>query len=180
MPLDLNSLFKEYYRCLKPHGTVICFYDIWKLTELKTAMESNKFKQFRLCRWDKTNPIPLNGKLNYLSNASEYFVSCVKISNPTFNSKYDKGIYTYPVCSGKERTEHPTQKPVLLMNDLILKHSNPKDVVFDPFMGSGSTGVACLNNNRKFIGCEIDKLYFDIAKKRIEGIYEKMAFNNQS
>lgn len=180
MPLDLNSLFKEYYRCLKPHGTVICFYDIWKLTELKTAMESNKFKQLRLCRWDKTNPIPLNGKLNYLSNASEYFVSCVKISNPTFNSKYDKGIYTYPVCSGKERTEHPTQKPVLLMNDLILKHSNPKDVCFDPFMGSGSTGVACLNNNRKFIGCEIDKLYFDIAKKRIEGIYEKMAFNNQS
>ena len=168
IPLNLDSLFKEYYRCLKPHGTVICFYDIWKISELKSVAEKHRFKQLRLCRWDKTNPVPVNSKLNYLSNASEYFISCVKKSKPIFNSEYDKGIYIYPICSGQERTEHPTQKPLVLMNDLILKHSNPQNIVFDPFMGSGTTGVACLQNNRKFIGCEIDEHYFNIAKQRIE------------
>ena len=168
--LDLNHLFQEYYRILKPHGTLLCFYDIWKIQELKECGEDNKFKQFRLCRWDKTNPVPVNSKLNYLSNASEYFITCVKEGKPTFNSEYDKGIYERPICSGKERTVHPTQKPLSLITDLILKHSNEKDLVLDCFMGSGTTGVAARNTNRNFIGIELDEDYFNIAKDRIEDV----------
>lgn len=63
---------------------------------------------------------------------------------------------------------HPTQKPILLLEDLIKTYSNENDTILDFTMGSGSTGVACVNTNRKFIGIELDDKYFDIAKKRIE------------
>lgn len=168
--LDIIALFKEYYRVLRPSGTIICFYDIWKIQELKEAAENAKFKQLRLCKWEKTNPIPINSKLNYLTNASEYFISAVKGSKPTFNSEYDKGIYTYPICSGSERTSHPTQKPLVLIEELIKKHSNENDLVLDCFMGSGTTGVACLNTNRNFIGIELNEEYYNIALQRNNAI----------
>ena len=63
---------------------------------------------------------------------------------------------------------HPTQKPVALLEDLIKTYSNDGDTVLDFTMGSGSTGVACVNTNRHFIGIELDQGYFDIAKERIE------------
>lgn len=168
--LDLETLMKEFYRVLKKHGTMIMFYDMWKIQELKEIAEKYKFKQPRLNIWQKTNPIPLNSKLNYLSNAREHFVSFVKVSKPTFNSEYDNGFYEYPICGGKERTIHPTQKPLVFMEDLVKKHSNEGDLVLDMFMGSGTTGVACKNTNRKFIGIELDKEYFEIAKGRIENV----------
>ena len=65
---------------------------------------------------------------------------------------------------------HPTQKPVDLLEYLIKTYTNDGDLVLDNCMGSGSTGVACLNTNRKFIGIELDENYFIIAKNRIEGI----------
>lgn len=63
---------------------------------------------------------------------------------------------------------HQNQKPVDLLKQCILKHSYENGVVLDPFMGSGSTGVACINTNRNFIGFELDEKYFDIAKDRLE------------
>jgi site-specific DNA-methyltransferase (adenine-specific) len=62
---------------------------------------------------------------------------------------------------------HPTQKPVALMEYLVKTYTNEGDTVLDNCMGSGSTGVACINTNRNFIGIELDKHYFEIAKKRI-------------
>ena len=64
---------------------------------------------------------------------------------------------------------HPTQKPVALLEYLIKTYTNENDLVLDNCMGSGSTGVACINTNRNFIGIELDKKYFEIAKQRIEG-----------
>jgi site-specific DNA-methyltransferase (adenine-specific) len=72
-----------------------------------------------------------------------------------------------PAVSGKEKTEHTTQKPISLMEHLVKIHTNENDLVLDPFMGSGTTGVACKNLNRNFIGIELDKEYFNIAKERI-------------
>ena len=167
IPLDLETIISEFYRVIKKGGTLISFYDIWKMQEFKDIAEQNKFKQARLLRWDKSNPMPTNSKINYLSTVSEYFTSFTKVSKPTFNSEYDKGIYVFPICSGNERTEHPTQKPLKLMEELILKHSNTNDIILDPFMGSGSTGVACVNTNRRFIGIELDKDYYNIAKERM-------------
>ena len=64
--------------------------------------------------------------------------------------------------------QHPTQKPIRLMERLVSLVSKEEDIVLDPFMGSGSTGVACVNTNRNFIGIELDEKYFNIAKERIE------------
>lgn len=65
---------------------------------------------------------------------------------------------------------HPTQKPVSLMEFLILTYTDENDIVLDPCMGSGSTGVACANTNRNFIGVEIEQKYFDIAKQRLPNV----------
>lgn len=65
-------------------------------------------------------------------------------------------------------TTHPTQKPVALLEYLIKTYTNENETVLDNCMGSGSTGVACLHTNRKFVGMELDENYFNIAKERIE------------
>jgi len=165
--LDLETIFNLYFKLLKDGGTILFFYDCWKMQEVKEVAEAVGFKQARLCQWVKTNPVPINSKLNYLSNVKEYFITFVKKSKPTFNSKYDNGLYSYPICHGKERTKHPTQKPLKLMEDLVLKHTNEGDLILDPFMGSGTTGEAALKNNRKFIGAELIKEYFDLASDRL-------------
>ncbi|MDR0911867.1 MAG: site-specific DNA-methyltransferase [Methanobrevibacter sp.] len=164
---DLQKVIFECYRVLKKSGTLICFYDLWKITELKNYFENAKFKQLRFCEWIKTNPVPINSKLNYLTNAREIFITGVKISKPTFNSEYDKGVYEYPIYSGKDRF-HPTQKSLELCKELILKHSNEDDYVLDCFSGSGTTAVASFLTNRNFMGCEINKEYFDKSIKRLD------------
>lgn len=163
---DLKKLCKEYYRVLKPHGTVIIFYDIWKISYLKEALEEEKFKQIRFVEWIKTNPVPINSSINYLTNAREIALTGVKQSKPIFHSKYDNGIYQYPIYQGKDRI-HPTQKPLNLFIELLQKHSNVGDVVLDTFVGSGTTPVACLKTNRQFYGCELDTNYYNQALKRI-------------
>jgi site-specific DNA-methyltransferase (adenine-specific) len=87
----------------------------------------------------------------------------------TFNlwegNKYKSNIFKYK----RDRDNyHPTQKPVLLLEDLIKTFSNENDLVADLTMGSGSTGVACVNTNRNFIGIEMDSNYFEIAEQRIK------------
>ncbi len=167
---DLDFLFREYYRVLKKGGTLIFFYDIWKSTEVKQVADFYKFKQPRVCQWVKTNPVPVNSSVNYLSNSTEYFFTFVKDSKPTFNSKYDNGLYSYPICHGKERTKHPTQKPLSLIDDLIQKHSNPNDLVLDTFGGSGTTAVSCVKNNRNFIIIEKDLEFYNIINDRINNL----------
>jgi DNA modification methylase len=164
----ISSVIPELYRVLKKSGTLICFYDLWKITELKTHLENSGFKQLRFLEWLKTNPVPVNQKVNYLTNCREIALSAVKGGKPTFNSKYDNGIYRYPIP--REGRFHPTQKPLRLISDLIEKHSNKNDLVLDCFSGSGTTAHACINCERNFIGCEIDKNYFDKAQKRIDEV----------
>jgi DNA modification methylase len=166
--LNWDLLFKEYHRVLKDGGTLIIFYDIWKSNDVKVMADRYKFKQPRVCQWQKTNPVPINSKVNYLSNAIEYFFTFVKGKKPTFHSVYDNGVYRYPICHGKERYEHPTQKPLQLIVDIVNKHSNPGDVVLDTFAGTGTTAHACILTNRKYIVIEKDENYFNILKKRIE------------
>lgn len=168
--LDWDLLFNEYYRILKKGGTLIFFFDIWKSSMIKEVAEKNKFKQLRICQWQKSNPVPINSKLNYLSNAIEYFFSFVKGGKPTFNSEYDNGIYKYPICHGNERYDHPTQKPLELMKDLIRKHSNEGNLVLDTFAGTGTTGHAALLLNRKFILIEQNVEYYQIIQDRLNKV----------
>ncbi|WP_051420955.1 DNA-methyltransferase [[Mycoplasma] imitans] len=83
------------------------------------------------------------------------------------SSKYSKTLSNILKVSKENIYFHPTQKPVELMEKLILMFSNENDLVLDCFMGSGSTGVAAIKHNRKFIGCELDQGYFEIAQNRI-------------
>ena len=87
------------------------------------------------------------------------------------HKKYVQEFTNYPTnilqFANEGNTEHPTQKPVALLEYLIKTYTNENDVVLDNCMGSGSTGVACINTNRNFIGIELDKGYFEIAEKRI-------------
>ncbi|WP_352922754.1 DNA-methyltransferase [Peribacillus simplex] len=111
-------------------------------------------KQKRIGIWEKTNPVPINAKVNYLSNSREYFISYTKGTKRTFNSFYDRASYAVPIVSGKVRF-HPCQKPVAVLGKIIATHSNKGETVLDCFMGSGSTGRAAINLYRNFIGFEL-------------------------
>jgi len=156
----LEKFICEYYKKLKKGGTIIIFFDLWKITDLKNLLEKYKFKQIRFIEWIKTNPQPRNSSINYLTNCREIALLAVKDGSPTFNSSYDNGIYNFPLQGGKNRF-HPTQKSLSLFEALINKHSNENDVVLDTFLGSGTTAIACKNTKRKFKGCEVSKEYFD-------------------
>ena len=170
----LGDVIKEAFRILKKSGTLICFYDLWKITVLKKYFDDAKFRQIRFLEWVKTNPVPINSQINYLTNAREIAVSGVKGGKPTFHSSYDNGIYQYPICHDKGRF-HPTQKPLELIKEMIEKHSNPGDTVLDCFSGSGTTAVAAYLTQRKFIGCELDKEYYQKSMERLSQISKPSA-----
>lgn len=132
-----------------------------------------------LLTWHKTNPVPTcNNK--YLSD-TEYLLYFRKDGVKMYGTYATKKKY-YVTSTNKEDKklyQHPTIKPLEIIKNLIINSSNQGEVVLDCFMGSGTTGVACKELNRKFIGIEIDEKYFNIAKQRIEGIeevYEQLKF----
>ena len=86
------------------------------------------------------------------------------------DKKYPLNLLSFSKSSSKDMLLHPTQKPVALLEYLIKTYTNEEEIVLDNCMGSGSTGVACLNINRKFIGIEKDDKYFNISKERIMNI----------
>ena len=165
---DLEEFIKEYYKKLKKGGSLIIFFDLWKVSYLKEILEKNNFKQIRFIEWIKTNPQPLNSKVNYLTNCREIALIGVKSGKPTFHSRYDNGIYNFPLQGGKNRF-HPTQKSLPLFEEIIKKHSNEGDIVLDTFLGSGTTAIACKNTKRQFKGCELSKEYFDKITEFMDG-----------
>ena len=165
--IDLDELARSLYRVLRKGGTAIIWYDIWKLTPLRDAMAAAGFKMLRLIFWQKTNPVPLNSTRTYLSNSREMAVVGVKVGKPTFHGEYDSGIYEYPIPRHNGNRIHPTQKSDALFAELIRKHSNPGDLVIDPFLGAGTTAIAALEEERRFAGCDIDPHYVAEARRRI-------------
>jgi DNA modification methylase len=165
----LDGYVGEYYKKLKQGGTVIIFFDLWKISYLKELMEKHKFKQIRMIEWIKTNPQPLNSSVNYLTNCREVALIGVKGGKGTFHSKYDNGIYQFPLQGGKNRI-HPTQKCLSLFEALIEKHSNVDDVVLDTFLGGGTTAIACKHTNRQFRGCEISPDYYTKVLEIMAGL----------
>lgn len=169
---DLENFVRLFYKKLRKGGTCIIWFDLWKITPLYELLNKYKFKQIRMIEWIKTNPQPLNSKINYLTNCREIALLAVKGGKPTFNSKYDNALYYYPLQGGKNRF-HPTQKNLELFEELIKKHSNENDIVVDPFLGSGTTAIACLKNNRNIIGSELNKEYFDKMNEIIKRDFNK-------
>ena len=113
--------------------------------------------------WAKRNPSPMNGEYVYLSG-TENAVWFKKSKTGKMNCKCKKNYFLHSTGSSKY---HPTEKNHKLLEELILDNTNENDLVIDCCMGSGSTGIACVNTNRNFIGIELDEHYFNIAKERI-------------
>lgn len=120
------------------------------------------------------NPQKTAGHKRKVSKA-EHKINCVKTTNygehglTTYDSteRYPRSVQVFKTDKQKESL-HPTQKPVALLEYLIKTYSNEGDVVLDNCMGSCSTGIACINTNRNFIGIELDDIYFEICKNRAE------------
>lgn len=166
-PIDIDDLSKEMLRVLRKGGTAIVWYDIWKTSHLADAMTKAGFKMLRLLIWEKKNPVPLNMKSTYLSNAREMAVVGVKGGKPTFKTEYHKGVYDYPIPRHNGHRIHPTQKPIDLFSELVEIHSDIGDLIIDPFLGSGTTAVAAKKLGRHFYGGDIDADYVKAAQQRL-------------
>lgn len=116
--------------------------------------------------WCKSNPSPMNGEYVYLSG-TENAVWFKKKGTGKMNCKCKKNYFIHPTGSSKF---HPTEKNHKLLEELILDNTNENDTIIDCCMGSGSTGIVAIKNNRNFIGIELDENYFNIAKERIEKV----------
>lgn len=168
--INLRLFSKKSYEALRSGGTIIVFYDLWKISALADALRDAGFSKLRMIEWLKTNPVPLNSKATYLSNAREIAICAIKGESATFNGGLHNGVYEYPIPHGRDRW-HPTQKPFSLIRDLVKRHSNQGDLVVDPYMGSGTTGVAALREDRRFVGGDIDEEFVNKAKTRIRDEY---------
>lgn len=161
---ELDKFLNELYRITS--GTIIIFCGQHQLSEIKNFFQDKQDLHKGTVRqiiWKKTNPSPMNGKNIYLSGIENAI--WFKKRGATFNANCKNTVFEYPCGRNKL---HPTQKNLKLIEELIVDNSNEQDIIFDPCMGSGTTGIACINTNRRFLGVEIDENYFDIAQQRIE------------
>ena len=192
--IDLDLLWKQYERIIKDNGVIALFSQ----TPFDKILGASNLKLLRYeWIWEKAKPTGfLNAKKMPMKKHENILIFYKKL--PTYNpqglikdgkttvSRTNKGNYgecskttireftNYPNSilrfSGVASKEqlHTTQKPVDLLEYLIKTYTNEDEIILDNCMGSGSTGIACLNTNRKFIGIELDDKYFEIAKNRIE------------
>ena len=158
---------KECYRILKNNTAMYMFCNCDKVDFFKQELENAGFKIKNMIIWVKNNWTA--GDLKAQFGKQYEIIFLVNKGRKCFNGKRITDIWMFDKISGKKQL-HQNQKPVDLLKQCILKHSDENDIIFDGFMGSGSTGVACIETNRKFIGVELDKKYFEIAKERIENL----------
>lgn len=171
---DLFSWIPKYAEILDKNGSFIIFCSYRHISFIIKVMEENNIEVKDILVWKKSNPMPRNIQRRYVQDM-EFAVWGVKkgakwVFNKDRNKPYMRSMFETGVVSGKERS-HPTQKSLQLMQEIIKIHTNENDVVLDPFMGSGTTGLACLNQNRKFIGVELDKKYFNLSANRLANLF---------
>lgn len=192
--IDLEALWAQYHRIVKPDGAIV----LHCMQPFTTDLIGSNRKDFRYCWvWDKRQTSGfLNAKRRPLTRHEDIAVFYRK--QPTYNPQMRKGKMRRKGTGGRASTNynsfelldvanddyyptsilempvqrtkggHPTQKPVPLLEYLIKTYTNPGEVVLDNCMGSGSTGVAAVRTGRRYIGIELDAGYFETARKRIE------------
>ena len=165
LTFDLTKFLEQVYRITSNSICIFCGKE-----QFSTIYDffANKKGTVRPVIWEKTNPSPMNGQYIYLSGV-EFAVWFKKSGAKVFNAHCKNTVFRYP--NGRSKL-HPTEKNHELLKDLILDNTNEGDIVFDPCMGSGAHGVVTIENNRNFIGIELDDRYFEIAKKRINQVKE--------
>lgn len=153
---DLIPFLESVYRVTKGSICVFCGKEQFSVIFNWFNKEHGKEGTVRQLIWAKSNPSPMNGDYIYLS-ATENAV-WFKKKGATFNAHCKKNVFTFP-CG--KHVIHPTQKNLELFKDLILDNTNNGDLVFDPCSGGGTTALACKLLDRNFVGCELDKDFYE-------------------
>ena len=169
---DLTSWIDSIGSKVKAGGSIVIFNDWKNMSYIVESLEENEFEVKDLLRWKKTNAMPRNRDRRFITDYEVAVWAVKKGAKWTFNRLSE--TYEIPEVVGSltpmsEKVDggHATQKPIYVMEWAIVRLTKEGAVILDPFMGSGTTGVACKNLNRNFIGMELDENYFNIAKKRI-------------
>lgn len=161
----------DFIRILKPTGNLFIFTSYNQLGKWYDCLD-HRFDTSNFMIWHKTNPAPKIFKAGFLNSCEMIFTCWNKKHTWNFISQAEMhNFLESPICMRPERLshpKHPTQKPVSILKKMIQIASNKDDIIFDPFMGVGSTGIAALELGRRFIGIELDEKYFNAARQRIE------------
>ena len=162
-----KHLFEEYKRVLTPKGCLYFFTD-WKGMAFYFPIMDAILEVKNCLVWDKKS-----GPGSYYSYSHEFILFHAPT---TFERKVGLNVIhnILPFATGAKKTNgekvHPTQKPFELIEKFIKDSTDAGDVILDSFMGSGTTGVACINQGRRFVGMELDEKYFEIARNRISNV----------
>lgn len=172
---DIREPFLEEVRRIN-RGWLLAFCNVEGVGEWQAAILAKGLKFKTTCIWNKPDATPkLNGQGPALSYECITTTWCGK-GHARWNGGGKRGVFSH-LTNNSERTGlHPTEKPVSLMRELVALFTNAGDTVLDPFMGSGTTGVACVRSARSFIGVEVQQTYFDIACKRISDALKQQDF----
>ena len=168
---DPASLVEQFQRVLSPTGTIFAFTS-YNLLGRWHEIYDPLFDTFQFMVWHKTNPPPKFRRAGFL-NSIELIV-CLWNKGHKWNFSNQSDMHNFiqgPICGGNERLKepkHPTQKPVKILKRLMEYCTDEGDLVLDAFSGVGSTGAACVQNGRRFIGIERDLEFHPAAVKRIE------------
>ena len=160
---DLESFLPEVLRVTKNSICIFCGKEQFSIIHGFFAKQKGTTRGIV---WRKTNPSVMNGQYVYLSGI-ELGVWFKRSGAKVFNAHCKNTVFDYPLGNSKW---HPTGKNVKLWKDILLDNTNEGDLVFDPCSGGGTTAVVCKENNRNFVGCELDKTFFENSIKRLEEI----------
>ena len=168
---QMKQFMAECHRVLKKRGALVVFMSVIKIESIINFAKDNGFYYKTTGVWHKKNPIPRNMNLHFLNSIEPWIYFINDGTTGTFNND-GKPIHDFIETSTISVSEHkqgnhPTQKPVKLLSHFINLLSNENDVVLDPFMGAGSTGVACAQLHRQFIGIDVNEEYVQTSIKRI-------------
>lgn len=167
----MDKFFEHSASLLRVGGSMILFMSIIKVENLIKIAQKHGFYYKTTGIWHKTNPMPRNMNLHFVNSTEAWIYFVYKKATGTFNNQgklYHDFVETgLTTSSEKKFGKHPTQKPVGLMAHFVQLLSNPNDLILDPFMGSGSSGVASNLLNRSFIGIELNEDYYNLSKNRI-------------
>ena len=175
----LEEVLTECFRVAKPGaaGYMWCGDDF--VSYINRMVDRVGFKFRKVIHWHKTNPFPAIYTRKMFANSMELLVHFSKGTPKTWNHKHVNDMHNFiqaPICMGKERTKHKTQKPLKVCIPYIEISSHPGDLVLDPFIGSGSTAVAAKMLGRNYIGFEISKEFCEISEKRLAEVTEDINF----
>ena len=168
---DLTSWIDTAVKKLRLGGNIVVFTDWKEVSNITSALQTSGCDVKDMIRMIKSNPMPRNRDRRFITDY-EIAVWAVKKGKWTFNrisETYERPEINTPITSKKEKsiTNHPTQKPIKAMEWLLTRLSNEGDTILDPFMGSGTTAIACINTNRNYIGFELDENYYEKSLIRI-------------